>query len=348
MKHLNILSRSNFLNNETESTEDFIKDLNKMIKMEGFSEMLKEKTLPLEWFGLYLQSNIENIPLNYKRNNYLQLYNELIQESNENLEKIKNDDSLNIIYDKIINSEKAIDIISNGLKRITNNEKFEIFFFILKRIIEVEMAIYFNKDDIISKIEIVKKEEQPQQKKNNLNLNFLKIGKDKENEELNNGEIKYYCNNILDFCDYFPSLTFGIITNYFNYQEEIKIKSFLDDYFALIRENIMKEPMFKEYEEDEKKNIQSQIENFIHAQIYNKIFNNKEDETDLNIYENCEKFRWIKAQDLDLELKYVDNFSGDCINSWYSSFVFFIEYDFILLAIIFPFDLNLNSSLRAL
>ena len=29
-----------------------------MISLEGFSEMLKEKTLPIEWFGLYLQSNI--------------------------------------------------------------------------------------------------------------------------------------------------------------------------------------------------------------------------------------------------------------------------------------------------
>ena len=46
IKHLNSLTRSNFLTNQTDSTEDFIKGLNKMIKLEGFSEMLKEnKTL---------------------------------------------------------------------------------------------------------------------------------------------------------------------------------------------------------------------------------------------------------------------------------------------------------------
>ena len=123
IKHLNILTRTNFYVDENESTENFVIGLNKMIRMEGFSEMLKEKTLPLEWFGLYLQSNIENIPLSHKRNNYSLLYTELIEESLENLEKIKNDDSLNIIYNKIINSEKVIDISSNGLKRITNNEK---------------------------------------------------------------------------------------------------------------------------------------------------------------------------------------------------------------------------------
>ena len=62
VKHLNALSRTNFFVDDKESTENFIKGLNKMISLEGFSEMLKEKTLPLEWFGLYLQSNIENIP----------------------------------------------------------------------------------------------------------------------------------------------------------------------------------------------------------------------------------------------------------------------------------------------
>ena len=78
--------------------------------MEGFSEILKEKKLPLEWYGLYLQSNIENIPQNYKENNYALLYNELIEESKDNLMKIQNDDSLNTLYSKIINSEKMIDI----------------------------------------------------------------------------------------------------------------------------------------------------------------------------------------------------------------------------------------------
>ena len=309
IKHLNILTRTNFYVDENESTENFVIGLNKMIKMEGFSEMLKEKTLPLEWFGLYLQSNIENIPIAYKKNNYSLLYTELIEESLENLEKIKNDDSLNIIYNKIINSEKVIDISSNGLKRITNNEKkFEIFYFILKGEIPATMTIYYNDEEIINKIKIKKREEQAPKKNLNINLNFLKIG-NKDNEEENNSDNirKYECNNILDFCNYFPVLTSDIITNYFNYQEEINLNSFLDEYFEIINEHLMKEPMFMEYEEKEKKNIQSQIENFIHAQIYNKIFNNKADDTDIKIFKNCEQFNWIKPQNINSELQYVDD-----------------------------------------
>ena len=315
IKHLNILTRTNFYVDENDSTENFVIGLNKMIRMEGFSEMLKEKTLPLEWFGLYLQSNIENIPIAYKKNNYSLLYAELLEESNGNLEKIKNDDSLNIIYNKIINSEKVIDISSNGLKRITNNEKkFEIFFFILKNPIPVVITIYYADDELIKKIELKIKEDSPVPQKKNLslsvglNLNIFKLGS-KENEEEKKEDIikKFECKNILDFCKYFPSLTSEVITDYFNYQEEIKLNSFLEDYFSIINDYIKKEPMFNEYKETEIKNIQIQIENFIHAQIYNKIFNTKPDATDARIAKNCEKYNWIKPQNLSSELKYVDD-----------------------------------------
>ena len=85
IKHLNALSRINFFVDEKESTENFVKGLNKMISLEGFSEMLKEKALPLEWFDLYLQSNIENIPSEYIYNNYSKLYSVFIDELNLSL-----------------------------------------------------------------------------------------------------------------------------------------------------------------------------------------------------------------------------------------------------------------------
>ena len=248
IKHLNVLKRTNFYMDENESTENFVIGLNKMISMEGFSEMLKEKTLPLEWFGLYLQSNIENIPSNYKRDNYALLYNELIKESTKNLEKIKNDDSLNIIYNKIVNSEKMIDISSNALKRITNNtKKFEILFFILKSEIPINIVIHYkNNSDIISSIEIEKKDLQQVHKKKLFSFAF------KEDTNLNVSK-KFECKYILDFCDSFPNLKSDDSSNYFNYEEEIKLKQFLDEYFKITNEYIMKEEMFSEYEPEEKK-----------------------------------------------------------------------------------------------
>ena len=303
IKHLNVLKRTNFYIDENESTENFVIGLNKMISMEGFSEMLKEKTLPLEWFGLYLQSNIENIPSNYRRNNYSLLYNELIEESFQNLEKIKNDDSLNIIYNKIINSEKMIDISSNGLKRLTNNKKkFEIFYFILKIEIPIAMVVYYKKsNEVITKLEIEKDLTMNTHRKKLFNFSF----KDENLEE----NVRFDCKNILEFCDFFPNLisTSEFIKDINEYEKEINLKKFLDEYFTIINEYIMKEEMFEEYEESEKKNIQQQIENYIHAQIYNKIFMNEASEEDNKIYEICKKYSEIKTSDINKEIKYNDD-----------------------------------------
>ena len=308
IKHLNILTRTNFYVDESESTENFIIGLNKMIRMEGFSEMLKEKTLPLEWFGLYLQSNIENIPLAYKKNNYSLLYTELIEESNANLEKIKNDDSLNIIYNKIINSEKAIDISSNGLKRITSNEKkFEIFFFILKKNIPITMVLYYNNDEKLTKIEI-EKETAPVQKKNFLNIpNFSFKQSEEENKNKDENIKKFECKNIYDFCMFFPNLISDQIKDYFKYEAELNMKSFLNECFRLINEYVIKEKMFKEYKETEKQTIQIQIENFIHAQIYNKIMSPVPDDIDYKVYETSYKLNWIKPENISPDLLYVDD-----------------------------------------
>ena len=307
IKHLNILTRTNFYVDESESTENFIIGLNKMIRMEGFSEMLKEKTLPLEWFGLYLQSNLENIPLAYKKNNYSLLYTELIEESNANLEKIKNDDSLNIIYNKIINSEKAIDISSNGLKRITSNEKkFEIFFFILKTQIPITMLLYYNKDEKLIKIEI-EKEAAPVQKKNFLNIPNLFMQSEEENKNKDENVKKFECKNIYDFCMFFPNLISNEINDYFKYEAELNMKSFLNECFRLINEYVIKEEMFKEYKEDEKQTIQIQIENFIHAQIYNKIMSPVPDDIDYKVYETSYKLNWIKPENISPDLLYVDD-----------------------------------------
>ena len=68
----------------------------------------------------------------------------------------------------------------------------------------------------------------------------------------------------------------------------------------------MKEEMFSEYEIEEKKNIQQQIENYVHAQIYNKIFSKDNLEEDNDIYKTCEKNNMIKASDINKEINYDD------------------------------------------
>ena len=289
IKHLNVLSKSNFLTNQNESTEDFIKGLNKMIKLEGFSEMLKENKLPLEWFGLYLQSNIENIPQNYKDNNYSLLYNELIEESKQNLLTIQNDDSLNTIYSKIINSEKMIDIGLNNLKRIVNNEKkFEIFNFIKNCNVPIVMDIVYDKN----KISFLYFRED-------INIKGKNEQIDKKITETRK------CKDITEFCEKFPSLGDNEIDK-LNLEEEIELKKSLNDYFQIVHNYMEKEALFNEYNEEEKKNIKKQIENFIHVQLYDKLYPKFPVKADNNIYEIFQRLCWVKPYMLHESLQYVD------------------------------------------
>jgi hypothetical protein len=294
IKHLNALSRTNFFVDEKESTENFVKGLNKMISLEGFSEMLKEKALPLEWFGLYLQSNIDNIPHEYKTNNYSKLYNELIDESDKNLKKIQNDNSLNMIYSKIINSEKMIDISKNNLKRIKSNEKkFEILDFILKTPIPVTINVYRNAEKQINNIEFVKEGNKPSHN--------LQPGEEVTTQQ---------CNNIVEFCEKFPFLSRESttdITDILQFEEEINLSNSLNDYFNIIYEYVKEEKNFKEYkEEEEKTKIRIQIEDFIHAQLYDKIYSGMAVVDDIKIFKKCFTLKWVKPTMLNDKLTYLD------------------------------------------
>ena len=291
VKHLNALSRTNFFVDEKESTENFIKGLNKMISLEGFSEMLKEKSLPLEWFGLYLQSNIENIPHEYKVGNYSKLYNELIDESLENLKKIQDDNSLNTIYSKIINSEKMIDISKNNLKRIKSNEqKFEILHFIIETKIPVTINIYRNKEKEICHIDFVKQ---------GSTSNYNK----KENEELTSQN----CNNIIEFCEFFPFLSKENIEDILEFENNINLKKSLNEYFNIIYEYVKEEKMFQKFkEESEQTRIIVQIEDYIHAQLYDKIYSGMAVINDIKIFRKCFTLKWVKPTMLNVQLTYLD------------------------------------------
>ena len=286
MKHLNILSRSNLISNETDSTKDFVKDLNKMIQMEGFSEILKEKKLPLEWYGLYLQSNIESIPPNYKEKNYALLYNELIEESKQNLLKIQNDDSLNILYSKIINSEKMIDIGLNNLKRTVNNKiKYEVIDFIKNCNIPIILDIGEQNGQITS---IGIRED---------------INSKGKNESNDKNVTSKKCKNIIEFCNNFPDIDSDDV---FELEEEIELVKNLNIYFEIISKYIELEPIFKDYSLEEKNKMNKQIENFIHIQLYEKLYSKMSIKADNDVYTNSVRLSWVKPQMLDESLAELD------------------------------------------
>ena len=57
------------------------------------------------------------------------------------------------------------------------------------------------------------------------------------------------------------------------FEEEIHLRDSLNDYFNIIHDYVKEEKMYKEYkDENEQTKIRIQIEDFIHAQLYDKIY----------------------------------------------------------------------------
>ena len=284
---MSTLSKSNFDGND--SIDNIIKGLNKIINIEDFNGTLKEKALPLNWYGTYLQSYIDKIPSEYKNNNYSKLYDELINEYSANLKTFKNDESLGILYKKIRNGENAIEISQNFLSKLKKDKKkLDIIHFILTKQIPILIKIYRNKEEQITSIEFTKPEDKSSSKKVNL--------------------IRNKCNYIYEFCELFPDLTQEDIDDIFQFEEEIKLKNALSGYFNLIYEYTKEEDFFKDCTEEEKTNIKIKIQDFIYEHIYDKIYpHDFKDPLDINILKNSFTHKWLEPKNLDNNLINLDD-----------------------------------------
>ena len=285
LKNLNTLSKNNFDGNE--SIENIIKGLNNIINIEDFNGTLKEQALPLNWYGTYLQSYIDKIPSDYKDNNYSKLYDELMDEYSKNLDIYKNDESLKILYKKIINGENSIEESSNFLTKLKNDQKkLDILHFILTKQIPIMIKIYRDNEGKLSSIEIMKPDVKSKDKK----------------------AIKIKCNSIFEFCDIFPDLSKEDIDDIFQFEEEIKLKNTLNTYFDIIYEYLAEESIFKECQEEEKTNLKIKIQDFIYEQIYDKIYpHDFKDPLDIKILKNSFTHKWIKPNNLDEKLINLDD-----------------------------------------
>jgi len=287
LKNLNTLSRNNF--NEDESIDNIIKKLNIIINKEDFNGTLKEQALPLNWYGIYLESYIDKIPSSYKENNYSKLYDELIDEYSKNINIYKNDESLKILYNKIINGENMIEISQKFLTKLKNDQKkLDILHFILTKQIPILIKIYRNNDKQINSIEFLK----PENKSSSKELNLEKIK----------------CNNIFEFCYLFPDLTNEDIDNIFQFEEEIKLKNALDGYFNIIYEYVKEENCYKDFSEEEKTSVIIKIKDYIYEHIYDKIYpHDFKDPLDINILKNSFTHKWIEPKNLDQNLINLDD-----------------------------------------
>ena len=96
-------------------------------------------------------------------------------------------------------------------------------------------------------------------------------------------------------------------TDILEFEEEINLKKALNEYFNIIHEYVKEEKMFTEYkDENEQTKIRIQIEDFIHAQIYDKIYSGMAVHSDIKIFQKCFTLKWVKPTMLNEKLTYLD------------------------------------------
>ena len=295
VKHLNTLTRANF-SADSESMENFVKGLNTMIELEGFSEILKEKTIPLDWFGLYLQSNIGGIPQSKSRANYYQLYSDLIDDSQANFNIIKNDDTLNCVNSKTKISQKNVEIQLNTLKNYQSMLRmFHVSkFFDITDKYNICLKIT-HKDGIPTKIIITASEDVCKGK-----TGFFEKKKTKHVD----------MNCISQLFEEFPDLTMETTeTDILNYQMNNGFRDTFPSFFKTLK-NIIKKyiTLTNENDDEEEFNLLFiEIQNIIFRKLHHKLCPDMASEKDLTLFRKCFNFSWIRPEHLHKDLYVVND-----------------------------------------
>ena len=306
LRALNQITRENFDMTDTanmqkcESFTDFLKDkILEKIKKNFGGYKFGYKTLfvrdnneiPLYFYAAFVEKNIDNIPEQYKKDNYSLLFTELIKERQHALAGMKND-AINQLCLKIKNSDKLNNIMASNLFQLKQLEKF----------VNIENLI--EKMDVPIKLEVIENNEHIITK---LNINTIDVNKVKDKDR-NSGD---FCSNISDFIKKFPNFNKLKIRgkNILDHEEEIGVQDSIEAYFKHIK-GILKQNLSNRYKADEINQMFKDINNYIIGKIYPKIFSYKRSKLDIFLYNKCKRLSWLKPNHILGKKKTDENLFG--------------------------------------
>ena len=306
--------------------------------------------IPLSWYSNYIVKNHADIPNEYKENNYIKLYEELLNET-KNLEKkiiakqlILNNDMLN----EINSLKKKLEFEKYKLKKnkkIENLIKIKLIF----ETLQPEVCVMRQKDYLIYLEKLYKFIDQKipgdeiNKNKNLILLNYPEICVHKKIENIgkNYPELK---NNFKDHCYDINSFISKILRLSSESKNDILNKEFnlnkginntnlnlvLEDYFKNIKNLIDKNSLFKmfyyskdpEKMQEKKEKLNEKIQNIIMSKISIQINKNVKEqfervETKLNdkkFSELCVKYNKIKNKLINFLQIDVNYFNEYCVN----------------------------------
>jgi hypothetical protein len=249
--------------------------LNKIKIFLKSSDYIIDKTIPNEWYINSLLNCLKNLPKDLSDNDYKLLYEDLednIKTSINALDFEKMSDCL----EKIRNIKKDINYYNQAKAAIIDiNLNQKVKNIIENKYIPIEMLF-----------------------KNNTGKNEFLIITLSDKKELPTKDINpsyKACRNVEQFVKYFPNLVKLQQIKHFVLFDEInnmEVTKRINEYIDFISEKINK----KDFSSDEHKIIKEKLYDFILSKLYDKLYPQNPDTTDLNILNTCKKLSWTEPK----------------------------------------------------
>ena len=285
---------------------------------EEYKNILVSNSAPLFWYSDYIVKNMNNLPDEYKNNNYNKLYHEMFEEVDLNLKKLNNKNLYysNIISPEIASLKKIISISKHDLKEVKDlNFKIDIKVFIEKTRIDVCLLSNNEKENLLSGNNKKKNFEGPlylssiNECPHPHNIVLLAKNLGINNNHLYNEAHCYYINDfitrILKFRQY---ITEDIEKDNSNKTNSNKI---IEKYLQYV-ENILNENQIfnlkNNKKSEEMKNLYlKELNNYILTNILKHLNISGIKNEDIEFKNICENSLSISLQDLNIDEKQISN-----------------------------------------
>ena len=264
-------------------TSHIFKEIKNLIKSPYY---VTNDTIPFEWYVNSLLQCIGKLPDEYKENDYEMLYKELKDDITKSIESL-DISILSNITDKLKYGKRKKLFYENAQKRlvdITLNEKIQ--YILDKMKVPVELFFCYNDKEKAIRVKEIKKDDNT--------LKFLDSMVFVE-------QSKYIktCNVIKDFTKCFPNIVkssvfFGENEKILKMLKELEIPKIIGQYLVIVKNKLQTLKIFKN--EQEFKDVNNKIYDFVMEKIGDKIFPTFASDNDTELHNLCHKLSWTEPK----------------------------------------------------
>ena len=266
-------------NDDADFKEVIFPQIIESVKYELSHNLDDTKAKRIAFCSSYLQIHIDDLPPEYKKNNYCLLLIEIMKKG----EAIINNLNVSILYQfylQVKTGEKLNMIINSNYLQIKKMEKC------------ICIEYLFEKLDLPCKLYV---------KKNSMgiitNIEYKPVDSSSS-----------YVHSIQSFIDIFPNFRkySKDIDDIIDLEEKVGLDVALNSYFKDLRALIKKEKIIARFSPDELENIIFELENYILFLLYEKLFPKESIKADIKFYKKCCRLDFVKPENLIKDKKMIN------------------------------------------